>query len=47
MGLILRNRDGYKYKSGRKTYVFEKDVPVYDNVELWLVAAHALSYCNK
>jgi 3-hydroxypropionyl-CoA synthetase (ADP-forming) len=44
---ILVGCNGGTYTKNISKFIEEKNIPVYDNIEIWLAAAHALSYYNK
>ena len=44
---ILVGGNGGRYTKNISKRIEEKNIPVYDNIEMWLVAAHALSYYSK
>jgi len=44
---IIIGGNGGPYTQKISKLIEEKGIPVYDNVEMWLVAARALSYWNK
>ena len=41
---ILVGGNGGTYTKNISKLIEEKNIPVYDNIEMWLAAAHALSY---
>ena len=44
---ILVASNGGTYTKNISKRIEEKNIPVYDNIEMWLAAAHALSYHSK